>query len=140
VRLDPVQAAGAGTLTRSLVAGGLLAVVMCSSCGGRGQTAKTLQRADFGEAWPFSVDQGTVICIPPDTSVVFAVAGRGTYALNGRARKLMQNTNTDWKNVAEIQRDDPAFFEMTDLVATGMPPYKMSVAQIINVGLDLCGE
>lgn len=93
---------------------------------------------DYGEDWPFTVPKGFVACAPPGSNVIFTAEGRGIYALNGRARGLMQETKNGWKEIAEIHRDNPTFFANKELVATGAKPFKVSVGPLIEKGMKLC--
>lgn len=80
--------------------------------------AEQLTRASVGDAWPFTVDDGTLRCEAPG-SVVFVSSGK-SYAVNGTAR-----THTDYPDVDEIWADDPA-------------GGKKNIGPMIQRGLALC--
>lgn len=78
-----------------------------------------LRRADFGDAWPLTVDEGRVVC-QPGRIVVF-ITSVGTYAVNGSAeRGGMQSIDAIWL-------DDPK-----------LPGAKIRIDPILNAGLALC--
>lgn len=74
------------------------------------------------EAWPFTVDKGTLKC--SGGLVTFAV-GNKTYAVNGSAKT--KGRAIGWVDVAEIWRNNPA-----------IPGTKISISPVISQGLDLC--
>lgn len=82
--------------------------------------AGAISKADLGEKWPFTVEQGEVRCLNAG-EVVFIAEGT-TYAVNGTAegRKL-------YADIAPIWRDDPSY-----------PGLKVSIGPIIDLGLKLC--
>ncbi len=87
-----------------------------------------IHRDDFGDAWPFTVDDGVLECHPPDR-VVFIHDGV-TYAINGMARGAMMAGEGDYVDFREtIWRDNP----------DGSTP-KVYVGDIIQMGLALCRE
>lgn len=80
--------------------------------------------ADYGDAWPFTVDSGTIRCI--DDSVVF-VTGGTVYAINGIARTRAADEN--WTDIFE-----------SDIWAANpdIPDAKLNIGPIIDDGLALC--
>lgn len=85
------------------------------------KTAEPLTRADLGDAWPFTVEAGTLRC-EGGSSVVFVADGK-SYAINGTAR-----SQTDYPDVDRIWADDPR---------PGYGP-KKDIGPIIDRGLKLC--
>jgi hypothetical protein len=98
----------------------LTAVAALTACGTE-LPAQELQRADYGDDWPLTVDSGTVRC-EHGTQVVFESGGK-TYAVNGAAT----SQRPDLPDVAEIWADNPA----------GQPP-KLDISPIVDAGLELC--
>lgn len=82
-----------------------------------------VHRDDYGDAWPFTVDDGIVDCEPGDR-IVFRV-GRITYAVNGLAQSWAEQEG--YADIRPIWRDDPK----------GQLP-KVSIHSIILLGMELC--
>jgi hypothetical protein len=61
---------------------------------------RQISRESMGDAWPFTVDSGTLRCLNA-SDVVFVVDGK-TYAVNGTAKARYPEVNPLW-------RDDPAY-------------------------------
>lgn len=78
---------------------------------------------EFGEKWPFIVDEGEVRCVD-GMFIVFSVKGI-IYAVNGTARSAMKKNG--WRDVYEIWKDNPE-----------LPDSKISISPIIDRGLELC--
>jgi hypothetical protein len=51
-------------------------------------------KAEFGERWPFTIDQGELDCIPitnePSQGAVVLRTHKGTYSINGKIRRKNQ--------------------------------------------------
>jgi hypothetical protein len=76
--------------------------IMCGGCGAApGERAIT--RAEFGEAWPLTIDGGVIACVD-GSSVVFCADGV-TYAINGTARG--QAAARGYREIEPIQRLKP---------------------------------
>jgi len=82
---------------------------------------KEVSAAEFGDAWPLTVDRGTVDCWN-DGSRTVSVTG-GTYALNGPA------TAKGYPRIDPIWRDDPRYPDM------GM---KVSIQPLIERAGQFC--
>ena len=84
-----------------------------------------ITRADYGDAWPFTVEAGEVRCMnsrgPGSGDVVFIVNGT-TYAINGTAKATKQ-----YADVRPIWRDNPTIAGL-----------KVSLQPILDLGLSLC--
>lgn len=84
-----------------------------------------ITRADYGDAWPFTVEAGQVRCMhmrgPGSNEVVFIAEGTA-YAINGTAKGTKQ-----YADVAPIWLDNPK--------AAGL---KVSLQPILDLGLALC--
>lgn len=111
-----------------------LVVLLVAGCGAAPEVAVpatsvrpagTITRANLGEQWPFTVEQGEVRCLNSTGTglgeVVFIAEGT-TYAINGpaKSRKI-------YADIATIWRDDPSY-----------PGLKVSIGPIIDLGLKLC--
>ena len=84
-----------------------------------------ITRADYGDAWPFTVEAGEVRCMnsrgPGSGDVVF-IANGTTYAINGTAKATKQ-----YADVRPIWRDNPTIAGL-----------KVSLQPILDLGLSLC--
>lgn len=97
----------------------LLLIPLVASAGGQ----REVKREDFGDAWPFTVEQGVVIC--RGTGSVLFVTSLKTYAVNGLAISDGMHGN-----IRDIWRDNPN--------RGSYGPVKVSIAPIIDLGLSLC--
>lgn len=75
---------------------GLLLIVVLSSCSNH---SKRVGKSEFGDDWPFKVENGWVECVDGH-SVIFKANG-DSYALNDAAR-----LSGEYKNIREIIRPD----------------------------------
>lgn len=82
--------------------------------------AAKVTQAQFGDAWPFTVSEGTVRCVD-SSSVVFDTGGR-TYALNGTA-----------KSQTEFPDFDPIWADDSKALGT-----KKDIKPMIDRGSSLC--
>ncbi len=96
-----------------------ICIVTITSCS---KNTKRLSRSDFGDDWPFKVENGVVECL--DGHVVVFISGGESYALNDAAR-----FSGDYKNLREIIRPDANY--------PGRK-IKMDLSQIEFEGLKLC--
>ena len=83
----------------------------------------------YGDAWPFTVNQGRVQCIPTGGGLrlaLFQAKGK-TYALNGTARSLAEEKG--YTDIFEIWRDDPDFEGL-----------KVAITPILNLALAACSD
>lgn len=82
-----------------------------------------ISQSEMGDKWPFTVDQGEISCIPPNT-VIFRYENK-IYAVNGTAEATGK-----YLDILPIWKDDPK-----------VPPelkLKISISPIIDKGLELC--
>jgi Protein of unknown function (DUF2511) len=79
---------------------------------------KYLTHAAMGDAWPLSVEEGTIIC---SGASILLRTNRGLFAVNGTARAQRR-----WKDIRDITKTDPK---------TGL---LMSVQPIVDNGLEVC--
>lgn len=82
---------------------------------------RMVHKEDYGDAWPFTVDQGVVRCVAPRNEVVFSSGGKA-YAVNGTAK-----ANDLYADIGSIWKDDP-------MIAGA----KVSIGPILELGLSLC--
>ena len=83
--------------------------------------AETITAAEYGDKWPFTVNEGTLICLPPGAVILRTRQGR--YNINGLAISHYERN----KHVREIWKLDPKNPEM-----------RISLGDIIPRGLKLC--
>lgn len=102
-----------------LIAAGSLAT---AGCGGSEAAGQQVTSEDYGNAWPLTVDEGTLRCEPAG-QVVFTAPDGTEYAVNGMA---------DTAGYADI---DPIWAGSRD---PGIP--KMSMGPLIDDGLAMCEE
>ena len=106
------------------------------------EETELFQSAQYGETWPFTVDNGTASC-HEGKAVVFTSGGK-QYALNGVAEiRGYQKLDSIWKtslakvelikNIAEAKKMSP---EQTKIFMD--PPPKMDIGPLIKEGLRLC--
>lgn len=82
---------------------------------------RTARKEDYGDAWPFTVDQGIVRCVAPRNEIVFSSGGKA-YAVNGTAK-----ANDLYADIGQIWKDDPT-----------IAGAKISIGPILDLGLSLC--
>lgn len=82
---------------------------------------RTVRKADYGDAWPFTVESGIVRCVAPRNEVVFSSGGKA-YAVNGTAK-----ANDLYADIGSIWKDDPT-----------IAGAKISIGPILDLGLSLC--
>jgi hypothetical protein len=79
-----------------------------------------VSRAQYGTAWPLTVESGTLRCAP-GRAVVFRTTDGTDYAVNGTAM------DGSYEDIRAIWADDP----------TGVAP-KIDISPLIQAGLKLC--
>ena len=110
--------------------------------------ARRLTKAEFGDAWPFSVDDGVIRCLSNEPGAVVFESGGTIYAVNGIANGLAEQHG--FHPIESIWLDDPKFFDMAEelaaadqepvaqvLEALGKPT-KISIGPILDTGVALC--
>lgn len=80
-----------------------------------------VSKASFGDAWPLTVEEGTLMCLN-GVSVVFEAPSGVRYAVNGTAMSL-----TDYPDIDQIWAADE----------TGIAP-KKNIGPLLDRGLELC--
>jgi hypothetical protein len=97
-------------------------IMILSGCS---SSEKRVSDSDFGDEWPFTVDNGTVECLGDPYVIIFRSNGR-TYALNDAARATEQ-----YEDISVIVRTD-------DNYPGGQ--VKMDLSIIEFEGLKLCAR
>lgn len=104
------------------VAIGFVTFLALAACGG-GSDGKTVGKADFGDAWPLTVEQGTLRCEGGGGVGAVTIEVDGvTYALNGTAKSQ--------KKGQDIQ---PIWAPNPDIAGS-----KKDIGVLIDEGLKLC--
>lgn len=69
------------------------------------------KKADYGEKWPFSVDQIEVYCSGIAKSEIYFRSGDKVYALNGDARTMARTRRSaeTFDDVDQVWLDDPKY-------------------------------
>jgi tetratricopeptide (TPR) repeat protein len=88
-------------------------------------SGRKVTRAEFGEDWPFTVEEGYVDCLYI-SDAVFRANGI-TYAINGTARSRAQERG--YADIYSIWRDDPGYSELD---------VKVNIGTIIAYALEEC--
>jgi hypothetical protein len=103
-----------------------LVSAVVSACAGSTSTtsggkSEHISRFTFHGAWPFTVDRGTLACLPID-QVIFTAPDGTTYGVNGTAR------DHGYPDITPIWRKDPT-----------VPGTRVYSGDVIDAGLALCG-
>jgi len=85
-----------------------------------------VSRAQFGDAWPLTVDAGELLCVAPRLVVFRAPEGR-MFALNGTAASRYPSIDPIWA------RDE----SLSKLTGEDM---RVSIGPLIAKGLMLCRQ
>lgn len=97
----------------------LLAVLAMAGCVGSGSdNSITVTRADFGDEWPLTVEEGELAC---EADAVTFTTGGTTYGVNGLA------IGRGHPEIDPIWADDPE----------GLVP-KINIGPLLQRGLELC--
>ena len=102
----------------------LLAATLLTASPTWANTAE-LKSADLGEAWPFTVERGTLQC-HRNTFLTFTANSR-IYAINGSASTYAKSAQLPWVDVRPIWRDNPQ-----------IPGTKVPLGAVIERGTALC--
>jgi hypothetical protein len=114
-------------IVAGVVAVAALGLTACGESGsGTAANERSVSRADYGSAWPLTVESGTLRCEEAG-AVTFTSDDGATYWVNGTAGNEAEARG--WKNIRPIWADDPT--------AEGL---KISIGPLIDDGLALCGE
>lgn len=79
--------------------------------------ARRLTKAEFGSAWPLSVDEGVVRCLEVGGGAVVFEADGKTYALNGVAKTAARAHGYAFLPTETIWLEDPKLLEMAKVIA-----------------------
>ena len=88
----------------------LLVFTICS-CTSNDPRGVVFKKSDYGDKWPFSVDQIDVYCAGPTKSEIYFQAGNNIYALNGKAQTAAENGKSaeTFNTFKEVWLDDPNY-------------------------------
>ena len=110
----------------------LLVSVLFTSCGDEDAGGVTFKKADYGDKWPFSVDEINVYCAGLAKNEIYFKAGGKTYALNGKAQQAAESRRSTetFDTVNDVLLDDPQY-----------PGSKMAVpSEFIDKAFEKCGK
>lgn len=93
-----------------------------------GSNERYVSQADYGDAWPLTLDGGMLRCEGPG-AVSFTSSEGIVYSINGTAKAWSRTNNLAWKDIDTIWADDPS--------AGGR---KMNVGPLVAGGLALCDD
>lgn len=85
------------------------------------QQLSYVSRTEFGDTWPLTVEDGTIIC---DGASILLRTNHGLFAVNGTARGQHR-----WKDIRDITNADPH-----------TPGLLMNVQPIVDRGLKSCSK
>jgi hypothetical protein len=108
------------------------AAIFLISCSESGQRGIVYKKADYGEKWPFSVDEIDVYCAGLAKNEIYFKAGGTTYALNGKAQTAAENRKSaeTFNSYKEVWLDDPKY-----------PGSKMPIpSEFISKAFDKCNQ
>ncbi|QPO19595.1 DUF2511 domain-containing protein [Pseudomonas sp. Y39-6] len=86
---------------------------------------RSISSADFGEAWPFTVDSVDLMCDGPSPKALARTSDGTVYALNGSARTIAKSRG--WADGQDITKPNPS-----------MPAIKMDYSNFVQIAQDLC--
>jgi hypothetical protein len=80
-----------------------------TSCSGDGPKGVVFKKADYGDKWPFSVEEIDVFCAGLAKSEIYFQANDKIYALNGDAQNMAENRKSaeTFDTFKEVWLDDP---------------------------------
>lgn len=96
----------------------LLATLVLSACGEATPTTAPIERSQYGDSWPFSVDAGVLTC--KESNQVVFVHNSDIYALNGAAK------------------DSGKYRPIDSIWVVNSSGSKADLSGIISKGLSLC--
>ncbi len=108
-----------------------LALILVTGCGDDNSTtihdnSRIITEADYGDAWPLTVPEATLICEAP-VSVILKV-GSNYYGVNGIGTTYVEREYpSNSGDLESIWRADPG----------GIIP-RMNIGPLIDDGLELC--
>lgn len=82
-----------------------------TSCFGDGPRGVVFKKADYGDKWPFSVDEIDVFCAGLAKSEIYFQANNKIYALNGDAQTMAENRKSaeTFDTFKDVWLDDPKY-------------------------------
>ena len=109
-------------LTSMLGIAAVAALVVAACAGGTAEGGEKRVRADYGDAWPFTVDSVTLHCT--NDAVWVEAYGKLKYALNGTAKARLGTRDARLENIWRVGRVSP----------------RVDIGPMIQEGLALCGQ
>ncbi|UVM63279.1 YebY family protein [Pseudomonas sp. B21-010] len=109
-------------MTISVVALAMLASGVC----GAQEKSQRVSSKDYGDAWPFTVDNVDLLCFGPSPKALARTSDGTVYALSGSARS--QAKDRGWSDGQDITKPNPT-----------MPSIKMDYSDIVQRAQALCG-
>ena len=134
----------AATFFPLLILSGLAVLLLCACSSS--QNRLTVTEADYGESWPLTIPEATLICREP--SLVWVESDDVAYPLNGIAKTHLP-TEQPGLIIGELEaiwRIPDSFWEEEKLLQRSFPDYvpgsqgvlRVNIGPLIDDGLDLC--
>jgi Protein of unknown function (DUF2511) len=121
-----VRAAALG-VALALLVGTLAFVILTAVFVGPAPASRSVSRAEFGAAWPLTVDSGVLSCGPYIDAVEFRAPDGNQYGLNSQATG------------AGLPAIDPIWANNPDPATRSSSP-RMSMDPLLQAGLKLCPD
>lgn len=102
-----------------------LALASLLSCTVLAAGPQLISASDYGDAWPFTVEEMHLSCLPGRAVVVMDVESGAMYAVNSHANAKARALALE--PLEKIWRENPA-----------IPGTKVSIGPVIEQGLQLC--
>ena len=106
-----------------MAAGALFASLSCSAS----EKVRTVSAADYGDAWPFTVNSVDLLCDGPSPKALARTPDGTIYALSGSARRVAKTRG--WSDGYEITKPNPT-----------MQAVKMDYSNIVQIAQELCSQ
>ncbi len=92
---------------KQLLSACLILTLIFTSCSE--ETGVVFKKADYGDKWPFSVDEIETYCAGLAKNEIYFRAGGKVYALNGKAQTAAENRKSTetFDTFKDIWLDDP---------------------------------
>lgn len=94
------------------------------ACGGEQPDGTVVFKHEFGEKWPFTVDEVELLCVPPADALAKTPDGK-VYALSGSARSKAKESG--WLDGYEITKPNPEIQQI-----------KMDYSELVKIAQAPC--